>query len=249
MLVGPMRRDELRRAIELPAQRAGLRVKPELVERLDPERREVARRILLRLAEGEGDAVVGRRIPLAALEGEGVGETLAVLADARLVTLGEGGAEVAHEALFREWPRLRGWLEEDAAGRRVPARVTASARDWEAVGAIPGRSSAAPGWPLPSTGPRATTRSSPGSSEFLAPSRSAGERSSAACARASRASRRSSRRLAAGVVALARVARRPGGSAAHGAAARPRALTEEASTARCCSPAGDRARQQCADPR
>ena len=34
VLVGPMRRDELRRAIELPAQRAGLRVDPELVDAL-----------------------------------------------------------------------------------------------------------------------------------------------------------------------------------------------------------------------
>ena len=34
VLVGPMQRDELRRAIELPAQRAGLRVEPELVDRL-----------------------------------------------------------------------------------------------------------------------------------------------------------------------------------------------------------------------
>ena len=34
VLVGPMRRDELRRAIELPARRAGLRVEPELVEAL-----------------------------------------------------------------------------------------------------------------------------------------------------------------------------------------------------------------------
>ena len=34
VLVGPMQRDELRRAIELPAQRAGLRVERELVERL-----------------------------------------------------------------------------------------------------------------------------------------------------------------------------------------------------------------------
>jgi len=34
VLVGPMRREELRRAIELPAQRAGLRVQPELVDAL-----------------------------------------------------------------------------------------------------------------------------------------------------------------------------------------------------------------------
>ena len=34
VLVGPMRRDELRRAIELPARRAGLQVEPELVDAL-----------------------------------------------------------------------------------------------------------------------------------------------------------------------------------------------------------------------
>ena len=193
VLVGPMRRDELRRAIELPARRAGLLVEPELAdalvadvadepgalpllsssllelwqrrdghrlrldaydqaggvrgavarlaerayERLDDAQREVARRILLRLAEGEGDAVVRRRVPLAELEGEGVEETLAVLADQRLVTIGEGEVEVAHEALLREWPRLRAWLEEDAEGRRLHAHLIAAARDWEAGGRDP----------------------------------------------------------------------------------------------------------------
>ncbi len=194
VLVGPMRRGELRRAIELPARRAGLLVEPELAdalvadvadepgalpllsssllelwqrrdgrrlrldaydqaggvrgavarlaerayERLDAERREVARRILLRLAEGEGDAVVRRRVPLAELEGDSVQETLAVLADQRLVTIGEGEVEVAHEALLREWPRLRAWLEEDAEGRRLHAHLTAAGRDWEAAGRDPG---------------------------------------------------------------------------------------------------------------
>ena len=36
---------------------------------------------------------------------------------ARLLTTGDGHVEVAHEALLREWPRLQGWLAEDAAGR------------------------------------------------------------------------------------------------------------------------------------
>src|ERR671925_14966 len=164
VLVGPMRPDELARAIEGPAHRAGLAVEPALVtrlvedvagragglpllstallelwqrrdgrrlrlaayeqtqgvqgavarlaedayERLDPDRRRLARRILLRLAgEGEGDAVVRRRVPLAELEADrdqAVGEVLAVLADDRLVTIDEGDVEVAHEALLREWP-------------------------------------------------------------------------------------------------------------------------------------------------
>ena len=86
-------------------------------ERLDPESRQIARRILLRLAgDGDGDAVVRRRVPLVDLDGEGVAEVLSVLADDRLVTIGKGEVEVAHEALLREWPRLRAWLEEDAAG-------------------------------------------------------------------------------------------------------------------------------------
>ena len=189
--VGPMSRDELRRAIELPAQRAGLLVEPELVdaliadvedepgalpllstallelwqqrdgrrmrlsayrqsggvhravarlaerayERLDPEQRETARRILLRLAgEGEGDAAVRRRVQVSELEGEGVTDVLGVLADDRLVTIGKGEVEVAHEALLREWPRLRGWLEEDVDGRRLHHHLAAAARGWEAGG-------------------------------------------------------------------------------------------------------------------
>jgi WD40 repeat protein/DNA-binding SARP family transcriptional activator len=194
VLVGPMRRDELRRAIELPARRSGLRVEPELVdaliadvegepgalpllstsllelwqhrdgrclrlaayehaggvrgavarlaesayERLDGGRREIARALLLRLAGGgEGDAVVRRRVPLAELEGErdeAVGEVLSVLAADRLVTIGAGEVEVAHEALLREWPRLRGWLEEDAEGRRLHRHLIHAARDWQAAG-------------------------------------------------------------------------------------------------------------------
>ena len=32
------------------------------------------------------------------------------------MTVEEESLEVAHEALLREWPRLRAWLEEDAEG-------------------------------------------------------------------------------------------------------------------------------------
>jgi WD40 repeat protein len=197
VLVGSMGRDELRRAIELPARRAGLRVEPELVdaviadvegergalpllstsllelwqrrdgrmlrlsayeqvggvhgavarlaesayERLEPAQRDVAQQILLRLAgEGEGDAVVRRRVPLNELQrerDEGVAEVLAALADDRLVTIGEGEVEVAHEALLREWPRLRDWLAEDAEGRRVHRHLADAANDWDERGRDP----------------------------------------------------------------------------------------------------------------
>lgn len=193
VLVGPMRRAELRRAIELPAQRAGLHVEPALVEalvgdlgaesgalpllssalleqwqrrdgetlrmgtyertggvsgavarlaeraysRLEPEGRELARLMFLRLAgEGRGDAVVRERVPLSDFDTARaeVAEVLSVLAAERLVTIGEGEVEVAHEALLREWPRLRGWLEDDAEGRLIHRHLRAAARGWQAGG-------------------------------------------------------------------------------------------------------------------
>ena len=63
-----------------------------------------------------------------------VAGVLSVLADERLVTVGDGEAEVAHEALLREWPRLRGWLEEDAQARRLHIHLRAAAHDWDAGG-------------------------------------------------------------------------------------------------------------------
>ena len=46
--------------------------------------------------------------------------------------------EVAHEALLREWPRLRGWLEQDADGRRVHRHLADAAREWDERGRAPG---------------------------------------------------------------------------------------------------------------
>ena len=53
-----------------------------------------------------------------------------VLTETRLLTVDEGAVEVAHEALLREWPRLRGWLEEDAEGRRLHQHLIAAAAEW-----------------------------------------------------------------------------------------------------------------------
>jgi hypothetical protein len=195
ILVGPMDEEGLRRAIELPAKRAGLTVEEELVDslvsdtadqpgglpllstallelwtrrrdrtlhlagylraggvqgavarsaeeaygRLDGDGQAAAKRILLRLAApGEGAEVVRRRAPLSELDldrDDGVSRAMAVLTDARLVTVAEGTAEVAHEALLQEWPRLRTWLEDDAAGRELHRHVTESWRVWGGGGA------------------------------------------------------------------------------------------------------------------
>ena len=106
--------------------------------RIADERKPIARALMLRLVgEGEGEAPVRRRAPLAELDLERdrwVADVLATLADSRLVTVGEGSVEVAHEALLREWPRLRGWIEEDAEGRRLRGHITRAATEWDSAG-------------------------------------------------------------------------------------------------------------------
>ena len=96
---------------------------------LDHEQRAAARTLFLRLSdEDEGGAIVRRRI---ALEEQDAG-VVAALTERRLLTVSEGTVEVAHEALLQEWPRLRGWLDEDTEGRRLHHRLRGAAAAWEA---------------------------------------------------------------------------------------------------------------------
>ena len=108
---------------------------------LDPAQTRIARSIFLRLAgPGEGEGVVRQRVPLAELDADrdpAVARVLDALVAARLLTTGDGYVEVAHEALLREWPRLQGWLEEDAAGRRLRLHLIGAVRDWEQRGREP----------------------------------------------------------------------------------------------------------------
>jgi WD40 repeat protein len=194
VLVGPMQAAELRRVVELPSGRVGLRVDPELADvlvadvdgepgalpllstallelwqkregnaltlagyresggvhgavarlaegtydRIPDGRKRLVRGVMLRLVgEDEGDTPVRRRAPLSELELErhdDVRDVLETLADSRLVTVSEGSVEVAHEALLREWPRLREWIEEDVRGRRLRRQVTRAAAEWDAAG-------------------------------------------------------------------------------------------------------------------
>jgi WD40 repeat protein/DNA-binding SARP family transcriptional activator len=102
---------------------------------LAPPGRAIARRVLLRLAElGEGNDDVRRRAPRAELDAiDGAEAVLAGLVDRRLAIVDDGTVEVAHEALLREWPRLRGWLEEDRDGRRLHRRLSDAAVAWDAA--------------------------------------------------------------------------------------------------------------------
>ena len=114
-----------------------------VVDALPDDQRALARGTFLRMTElGEGGEDSRRRVTVAELVPQGVepravDELLERLADARLVTLGDGHAEVAHEALIREWPRLRGWIEEDRAAIRTLRRLGDAARIWDAGGREP----------------------------------------------------------------------------------------------------------------
>jgi WD40 repeat protein/class 3 adenylate cyclase/tRNA A-37 threonylcarbamoyl transferase component Bud32 len=200
VLLGPMTRDEMQRAVVSPAEAGGFRLEPGLVElvlrdaagepgalpllshalmetwarrdgrtltlagyrdaggvsaaiartaeevydRCTDDERRLTRRVFLRLTElGDGTEDTRRRVPLSELGTEpqsatAVAGLIDTLTKARLLTLDEGTAQVAHEALIREWPRLRGWLNEDREGLMVHRHLTQSARGWEAIGRDPG---------------------------------------------------------------------------------------------------------------
>ncbi len=105
---------------------------------LDAELQAATPILMRRLAgPGDGDATTRRRVPLAelgALPDRRVRAVVDPLAEARLLSVSADHVEVAHEALFREWPRLRAWLEEDAASRSVQRRLAAAAAEWDAGG-------------------------------------------------------------------------------------------------------------------
>ncbi|MEA2244396.1 MAG: hypothetical protein QOD24_3952, partial [Solirubrobacteraceae bacterium] len=101
--------------------------------------RTIARRIFLSLTDiGEGAEPTRRRVDRAELpthpqSGDGIDHVLGILADARLVSVDETTVVVAHEALIRHWPRLRGWIESDRADLLTHRRLTQVAREWDTL--------------------------------------------------------------------------------------------------------------------
>lgn len=201
--IGPMTPDELRRAIQEPAQRGGWEFGAGLVDlvlydvgiepgalpllshalletwkrrrgtlmtlnsyaesggvrgaiartaervfhqELSREQQAIARNLFLRLTElGEGTADTRRRASLTELipraphnQAQETERVLRHLADARLITTSEGEAQVAHEALIREWPQLREWLTQDREGLRLHRHLTEAAHEWELLERDPG---------------------------------------------------------------------------------------------------------------
>ncbi|MFL5797764.1 MAG: protein kinase domain-containing protein [Actinomycetota bacterium] len=105
--------------------------------------REACRQLFLRLVTlGEGTEDTRRRVrrsEIPALDGamDGVIESFGrhrLLSFDRDALSREPTVEIAHEALLHRWPRLRGWLEEDAETRAVQAHLIAAARQWDTGG-------------------------------------------------------------------------------------------------------------------
>jgi formylglycine-generating enzyme required for sulfatase activity/energy-coupling factor transporter ATP-binding protein EcfA2 len=61
-------------------------------------------------------------------------ETAAIFIDSRLLVSDEDTVEVAHEALIREWERLKVWLNEARDDLRTQKKVNADAADWVRAG-------------------------------------------------------------------------------------------------------------------
>jgi WD40 repeat protein/energy-coupling factor transporter ATP-binding protein EcfA2 len=110
---------------------------------LTPTEQQICRHIFLQLTQpGEGTEDTKRRVsfhelqptPEAAELVEAVAQKLAS-ERARLVTI-EGEqqgryVEVAHEALIRDWSRLRGWIDADREGLLVHRHLREAASEWE----------------------------------------------------------------------------------------------------------------------
>ncbi len=115
----------------------------ELYVSLEPEAQRIVRQMLLRLVTlGEGTEDTRRRsrrseIAEVVQNNAGLQSVLDQFGHYRLLTFDfESGTreptlEVAHEALIREWQRLRGWLDSSRADLRLQRVLTSEAAEWE----------------------------------------------------------------------------------------------------------------------
>jgi WD40 repeat protein len=118
----------------------------EVFESLAPAEQLAARHTLLRLiqigdgAEDTRRRTLARELVSAGTKRERVEVVVRSLVDARLLTTGvdertgERWVNLAHEALVRAWPRLRGWIDDDRAGLLIHRRLTEAALEWERHG-------------------------------------------------------------------------------------------------------------------
>ena len=195
MMMGPMSRDELRQAIEIPAHARGAAFEAGLVDRLlddvgdepgnlpllefaltllwegqtdgwlthegyedigrvdgalaryaddvlnglDPDQREGARRVFEQLVHPGQGTEDTRRVATSAELGDRDWRLVQHLADKRLVVTGRDAdgteiVEVVHEALIQRWGQLGAWMNEDRAFRSWQEDLRTAIRAWSGGG-------------------------------------------------------------------------------------------------------------------
>ncbi len=108
----------------------------EVYRALPPDQQDLCRSLMLRMLErGAGGVSTRRRVTTAPLLADTERRhVLDRLIQSRLVMLDGDAVIVAHEAVATAWPRLDGWLEEDAESARTLRAVESAAATWDAGG-------------------------------------------------------------------------------------------------------------------
>jgi len=119
----------------------------EIYTHLEESKQEITRQLFLRLVTlGEGMGDTRRRVLLSEIESisqhtsEAIRQVIDQYGLYRLLTFDHDPTtraptvEVAHEALLREWSRLRSWLDDNRDDIRMQRLLAAAADEWQANG-------------------------------------------------------------------------------------------------------------------
>jgi DNA-binding SARP family transcriptional activator/WD40 repeat protein len=106
-----------------------------LYDAMDATQRSQLRSLLLRLVmpTEDGDPVRARVPRSKVAVDAGHSRLVEQLVAARLVSIDGETLQIAHEALVRVWPRLRGWLDDDVDGQRLFRHLAGAADAWESM--------------------------------------------------------------------------------------------------------------------
>jgi WD40 repeat protein/energy-coupling factor transporter ATP-binding protein EcfA2 len=125
---GYLRAGGVRGAVEKKADEAFVR--------LDADEQRLARQVLLRLIQvGEGSEATRARVRRDELTPDPastpkVDAVIDVFVEARLLMTTGELVEITHEALIREWPTLRRWVDDNREGIRIHRQLAEGARTW-----------------------------------------------------------------------------------------------------------------------
>lgn len=103
---------------------------------IDPKLHDEVRSLLLRMVEigDHGSPMTRRRVPLAEIRNP---QLLEPFVRVRMITVDDGSATFAHEALIHAWPRLRQWLDQSHADLLAWQRIRSDADNWQSLGRDP----------------------------------------------------------------------------------------------------------------